>query len=168
MTGPCTTRRTGFTLAESLLAAVVLVTAITAITLPFAAGARAEQTDARMCLAVNLAQEMMEEILSKPFSDPQGVSVPGPEIGETRRSRFDNVDDYHGYTEAIGQIAAASGAIIRTPASVGLARSVTAEYVYVSGQTPWVDPPTFVRVRVRVTYKGAKMTELTRLVYKMP
>lgn len=109
----------------------------------------------------------MEEILSKPFDDPQGASVPGPEAGETRRSRFDNVDDYHGYAEAPGHIADANGAVINTPASQGLSRSVVAQYVYVSGQDVG-QPPTFIRVQVTVTYKGAALVTLTRLVYKMP
>ncbi len=157
----------GFTLVESLLAAVVLMTAILAITLPFAAGARAEQIDARMCLAVNLAQEMMEEILSKPFDDPQGASLPGPETGETRRGRFDNIDDYHGYSEGPGQIANGNSAVIDTPASLDLSRWVSAQYVYVSGQDT-SEPATFIRVNVTVAYKAVPLVELTRLVYKMP
>jgi MSHA pilin protein MshD len=159
--------RTGFTLAEALLATVILVTAITAITLPFAAGARAEQADARMCLAVSLAQEMMEEILAKPFSDPQGDTTPGPDAGETRRARFDNVDDYHGYYEGPGQIADATGAVLTTPIAKGLSRQVTCEYVFVSGQDT-SQPATFVRVIVTVSYNGSPLVKLTRLVYKMP
>jgi MSHA pilin protein MshD len=161
-------RRTpGFTLTEALIAAVILLTAITAITLPFAAGARAEQADARLCLAVNLAQEMMEEILAKPFLDPQGTTTVGPDPGETRRARFDNIDDYHGYYEGPGQIADATGAVITTPAAEGLSRQVTAQYVYVSGQDT-SQPPTFIRVTVTVAYNGAVLVTLTRLVYKMP
>jgi hypothetical protein len=149
------------------LAAVILLTAISAITLPFVAGARAEQVDARMCLAVSLGQEMMEEILAKPFLDPQGATTVGPDAGETRRSRFDNVDDYHGYSEAAGQIADAAGAFITTPAAQGLSRQVTAQYVYVSGQDTG-QPATFVRVTVTVAYNGSALVTLTRLVYQMP
>ena len=167
MTRRCEGRAAGFTLAESLLAAVLLLAAISAIVLPFAAGARAEQADARMCLAVNLAQGMMEEILAKPFDDPQGASTPGPETGETRRSRFDNMDDYHGYAESAGQIADANGVVIRTAVSGDLSRWVSAQYVYVSGQDTG-QPATFVRVTVTVAYKGAVLVQLTRLVYKMP
>ncbi len=157
----------GFTLIESLLAAVILMAAISAIVLPFAVGARNEQIDARMCLAASLAQEMMEEILSKPFDDPQGASLPGPEAGETRRSKFDNVDDYHGYTEGPGQIADSTGAIINTPGADGLSRSVTAEYVYVSGQDV-SKPATFVRVTVTVSHRDVPLITLARLVYKIP
>jgi Tfp pilus assembly protein PilV len=159
--------RAGFTLAEALLATVILLIAITAITLPFAAGARAEQADARMCLAVSLAQEMMEEILAKPFLDPQGATEVGPDAGETRRARFDNVDDYHGYYEGSRQIADATGALLTTPIATGLTRQVTCQYVYVSGQDT-TKPATFVRVIVTVAYNGSPLVTLTRLVYKMP
>ena len=159
--------RAGFTLMEALLAAVILLIAITAITLPFAAGARAEQADARMCLAVSLAQEMMEEILAKPFADPQGATTVGPDAGETRRARFDNVDDYHGYYEGPRQIADATGAVLTTPVAAGLSRTVTAQYVYVSGQDTG-QPATFVRVTVTVAHDGSPLVTLTRLVYQMP
>jgi hypothetical protein len=158
----------GFTLAESLLAAVILMAAISAIVLPFAVGARNEQVDARMCLAINLAQEMMEEILSKPFNDPQGtVSLPGPEPGETRRDKYDNIDDYHGYVEPVRKIADATGAYINVPASEGLSRSVTAQYVYVSGQDV-AQPATFIRVTVTVNFRDVPLITLARLVYKIP
>ena len=141
--------------------------AISAITMPFAAGARSEQLDARLCLGTNLAQEMMEEILSKPFADPQGASNPGPEPGETPRRRFDNMDDYHGYAETDGHIADSSGAFITTPPSVGLSRSVSAQYVYVEGQDT-SESPTFLQVRVTIRHNNVPLVELTRLAYKMP
>jgi MSHA pilin protein MshD len=160
-------RGRGFTLAEALLAAAILALAITAITMPFAAGAANEQVDGRQTLAVALAQEMMEEILAKPFDDPQGASSPGPETGETSRNRFDNVDDYHGYTETPGHIADGSGTVITGPAAAGLSRHVTAQYVYVTGQST-SGPATFIRVTVEVRHNNTPVVTLTRLVYKMP
>ena len=157
-------RSRGFTLVEALLAAVVLAMAVTAITMPFSSGAMNDQVDARHTLAVNLAQEMMEEILSKPFSDPQGASAPGPEPGESRRAYFDNVDDYHGYTEGEGSIANRSGEVVTDPAAKGLSRRVTVQYVYVAGQETSQDP-SFVRVVVEVRYNGDPVATLVRLVY---
>jgi len=167
MNRPRTECGRAFTLAESLLAAAVLVTAISAVVLPFAAGARSEQVDARMTLAVCLAQEMMEEILSKPFNDPDGASLPGPETGESKRSRFDNIDDYHGYYEGPGQIADSMRKVVTTPSAEGLSRSVTAQYVYVSGQDV-TDPPDFIRVTVTIRHRGVELVKLTRLVYNTP
>ncbi len=154
----------GFTLIEALIAASVLAMAIAAITMPFTVGAQNELADSRRTLAVSLAQEMMEEILDKPFNDPDGASSPGPEPGETNRSKFDNIDDYDKYMEPPGQIADASGVINDEPASVGLSRHVSATYVYVSGQDASEDP-SFVRVTVQIYYKNQVVITLTRLVY---
>jgi MSHA pilin protein MshD len=155
-----------FTLIEALLAAVILAMAVSAIAMPFTAGAQNEQVDARRTLAVSLAQEMMEEILTKPFDDPAGVMTPGPEPGETSRNTFDNIDDYHGYTEPPGCITNLDGQFINTPASVGLSRYVTATYVYVSGQDTG-QPPSFIRVSVVVKHRGLPLVTLSRLVYSM-
>ena len=104
-------RRRGFTLTEALLASVILTVTITAIIAPFTAGAQNEQVDARRILAVSYAQEMLEEILAKPFDDPDGESVAGPEVGESERALFDNMDDYHGYSEAEGAIKSFDGEV---------------------------------------------------------
>ena len=152
---------------EALLATAILAMAIFAITMPFSTAAASEQLDGRQTLAVALAQEMMEEILSKPFDDPQGASTPGPETGETTRDKFDNIDDYHGYTETPGNIADANGTVITGAAAAGLSRYVTAQYVYVSGQ-PTGQPATFIRVVVEIRYNNTPLITLTRLVYKMP
>ncbi|MDY6913941.1 MAG: prepilin-type N-terminal cleavage/methylation domain-containing protein [Planctomycetota bacterium] len=159
-------RSRAFTLLESLLAVVVLAMAVTAIIMPFTAAATNQQVDARRSLAVGLAQEIMEEILTKPFHDPQGSSSLGPEIGETSRTLFDNIDDYHGYTEDPGGICSFDGAIIDEPESVGLSREVTAGYIYVSGQDVSEDP-TFIRVVVEVKYSDQPLVTLTRLVYAL-
>jgi len=148
---------TGFTLIEALLAAVVLAMAVAAIIMPFAAGAQATARDARTTLAVNLAQDMMEEILAKEFRDPGGGV-------ETGRSDWDNIADYHGYVEPAGAIRSFDGVGIDDPASVGLSRHVTVEPVYVSGQDTSEDP-TFLRVIVEMHYHGTSLLRLTRLVY---
>jgi len=153
----------GFTLMEALLAAVVLAMAVTAIISPFTSGVLNDQADARRTLAVSLAQEMVEEILSKPFNDPQGASAVGPDPGEQGRSEFDNVDDYDGYEEPAGAIVNFADKVVADPAALGLSRHVTARYVYVSGQDVAADP-TFVRVIVEMRYKGESIVSLTRLV----
>lgn len=160
----------GFTLTEALLAAVVLVMAISAITMPFTAAARNEHVDARRTLAASLAREMMEEILTKPFDDPNGAGAPGPEPGENRwafSAKYDNIDDYHDYTEPAGEITDFKNEVIDCPAAVGLSREVSTEYVYLTGQDSSQDP-TFIRITVVVKYQGNPLVTLTRLVYRMP
>lgn len=153
----------GFTLLEALLAAIVLALAVTAITVPFTAAAQHDQMDATRTMAVNLAQEMMEEILGKSFNAAGDPNTPGPEAGETR-STFDQFDDYHGYSEAQGQIADRSGAVIGDAAANSLSRTVSAQYTYVDGQDTGASA-TFIRITVTVLHKGSAMVTLSRLVY---
>ncbi len=159
----------GFTLLEALLAAVVLAFAAVAITVPFASAARNEQTDARRTLAVSLAQELMEEILSRPFmdGDPSYARNAGPDPGESTRSLFDNVDDYDGHTEPPGAITDMAGNVVDCSVSEGLSRRATVSYVHVSGQE-MSEPPTFVCVVVEVRYAQRPVVTLTRLVYAVP
>ena len=167
MKHPCKQHGEGFTLIEALLASTILAMAISAILMPFTAGAMNQQVDARRTLGVSLAQEMLEEILAKPFDDPQGAdSAPGPDGGESSRSRFDNIDDYHGYVEQEGGIVDFDGAVIEDPAAVGLSRHAWATYVYVDGQDV-ADPPTFIRVVVEIRYRNDPIVTLTRLIYAM-
>lgn len=151
----------GFTLIEALLASAILAMVVMAIVMPFSAGIQNEGTDGRRTLALNLGQEMMEEVMTKPFYDPAGVMTPGPESGETRAT-FNCIDDYHGLIEPDGQIKGFDGTTVTGAA--GLSRQVTAAYVYVSGQNTQI-PPTFIRVTVEVRYMGQGLVVLSRLVF---
>lgn len=164
MSDPLGQLRRGLTLLESMLASVVLAISVFAITLPFTMGVRNEEAQQRQTVAVALAEELMEEILSKPFSDPQGGCKPGPEKGEKSRALFDNIDDYDGLDEQAETIADCTGEVISDPAARGLSRHVTTEYVYVSGQQT-DEAPTFIRVTVEVRYENTPLVTLTRLTY---
>ena len=158
------TLREAFTLVEGLLAATILAVAITAITMPFTASAQNQVVDSQRTIAVTLAQEMMEEILSKPFQDPDQYTAPGPDSGETSRALFDNIDDYNGYVEPPGEIMSVSGQRVLETAAANLSRNVSAVYVHVDGQTE-TDPYTFIRVKVEVRSAESPVVTLTRLVY---
>jgi type II secretory pathway pseudopilin PulG len=151
-----------FTLLESLLASSLLATAVVGIIVPFVAGAQNQQDDSRRTLATSLAQELMEEILTKGFSDPG----PMPGAG-TSRTLFKYINDYNNYTESAGNITDNCGNAVTDPAAVGLSRTVTVSYVTVAGQTPVV-PPIFACVTVEVDYYGNSIAKLTRLVYCQP
>ena len=159
--------RGGFTLVEALLASAILALVIVSVTIPFTSASQNEQAGGRQTLATSLAEEMMEEILSKPFYDPNGYVTPGPDPGESSRGLYDNLDDYHGYSEAAGSIRNAAGDLCTDPLSYGLSRSVAAEYVYVSGQDT-SGPPTFIRVTVTVSYRNQPVVRLVRLAYCVP
>ena len=156
----------GFTLLESLMAIGLLALSITAITMPFTVAAQIELEDAQRTVATALAREMMEEILSLDFYDPDGPSAPGPESDEIVRWDFDNMDDYDGHTEADGEILSIGGTAMDGPASRGLSRTVSVEYGYVDGQSV-ESSPTFALITVEVRSDGKAVMTVTRLAYAM-
>lgn len=160
-----------FTLIESLTASVVLSIAVLAVLLPFSAGARSQLFEARQTLAVQLAEELMEEILQRSFEEPddddeaiEPAGAFGPELGETSRADFDAVDDYHGLVEPAGAIVGPDGAVVTDPLADGLSRHVYVTYVYVYGQDAG-DDPSVMRVVVEIRHDGEPLITLTRLVH---
>jgi len=164
---PDKSRCNGFTLLEALIASAILSMAIIGITVPFASGAATEADDARRTLANSLAQELMEEILTKAYDDtttPKGV---GHEPAETSRSMYDSVNDYDNWNEYEGQIKDLSGRVIDDPAAEALSRHAHVSYVRVGGQAG-ADPICFARVQVEIRYHNKTLLTLTRLVYQVP
>ena len=150
----------GLTLLEALLAAVVLAMAAGAILMPFTAGAQSLAQDARSTLAVNLAQDLMEEILTRAFKDPDTASDDA--LG---RANWDDVSDYNGFAEGEWAIACLDGTRVTDAAAVGLSRRVRVESFYVTGQSQG-GPPTFLKVTVEILYRGEVIVSLKRLVYE--
>jgi type II secretory pathway pseudopilin PulG len=161
------TNRRGFTLVEAMLAAVILSMTVCCVLAPFVAGAQNDQDNAKAVLASALAQELMEDILTMPFADPQtpDALTPGPDAGETADPRtFDNVDDYDGLYEPPGSFADRP---VSGPVARDLWRRAAVGYVYVPGQDAG-QPPSFCRVTVTVGGGPAELVRLTRLVYANP
>lgn len=100
----------GFTLPEVLIAAMIV--AIISIAVGEAIVSGHKQTDNAMAThrAAALADSLIERVVALPYSDPDGASNNGPESGESGYSAFDNVDDYHNYSETAGNLVDASGA----------------------------------------------------------
>ncbi len=144
---------------ESILAITILSIAIMALTVPFQAGAQAELEDGRRTLAACLAVEMLEEVLSKEYGDPQGDPMP-----ERFRSEFDDIHDYDGYSEIAGEVRDVGGTPLTDPAANGLGRRVEVEEVHVAGQSR-SEPCNFSRITVTVDYAGHPIQTLSRLVY---
>lgn len=91
--------RRGLTLVEVTVSLIILGVAITAgvRTLgSFATGSRAWQ---ERSIALELANALMTQIATLPFSDLDGGGLIGRDAGEQAhdRSRFDDIDDYHGW-----------------------------------------------------------------------
>lgn len=160
------TGRRGFTLIEAMMAVVVLSIAAASLLLPFISGAAVRAEGVNRTLAARLASDLMEKILILPFHDPGGGSNPGPEPGETVPTGFDNIDDYHGYTELQGQVKDTAGAVFTDSAYATFSRNVSCEYVYVPPQPTESDPAKceFILVTVQVNHRGKQMATVIRLV----
>ncbi|MGC9455171.1 MAG: type IV pilus modification PilV family protein [Phycisphaerae bacterium] len=139
----------GFTLVEAMAGVTVLAIATTAIIMPFTTGAAHEREQARRSVAVCLATELMEQILSLPFESETGESI----------------IDYNGHSEPIDPMLADDGTVLDDPAAAGMTRTATCEYVYVAGQDT-SEPPNFIRVTVSVNYRGDTVVRLSRLIYE--
>ena len=152
-------RKSGFTLVEAMLAAVILSIAAAGVILPFSSGASLETEAARLTLGASLASQLMENIAAKPLIDPNS-DIAGD---------YDDVLDYDGYSEAQGQIhdPYPFGSIIQGPEYACLSQSVTCEYsgLYLTQQSG-ILPSTCARVTVTVSYNGRIIARLKRLVSK--
>lgn len=84
----------GVTLVELLLSIVIVAIAASAVLAALSAttGSSADPMVRRQ--ATSIAEAYLEEILLKPFADPDGVDA------EAVRVDFDDVDDYDGLTDA--------------------------------------------------------------------
>ncbi len=93
-------KRSALTLFEAMLAASILAVVAVAASQAIVAGQMQTYDALHRQRALTLAESLIDEILRLPYDDPDGASTPGPESGEANRSAFDNIDDFHGFTES--------------------------------------------------------------------
>lgn len=125
------------------MATVVLGIAAAGVLLPFANGAALRAEGAYKMLAAGLAGDLVEQIVNTPFDQ----IVPG----------------YDGYTEPQGQIKDSSGTVFTGTNYANFSRDVSCEYVYMPQESGGSDP-VFIRIIVRVYYRGAEIAAVSRLV----
>ena len=135
----------GFTLAEALMAMVVLSIATAGLILPFSSAAAVQSEGTTRTLAAKLAGDLIERIISADFD--QIVAA------------------YDGYSESAGQVKDFGGSIISDSTYTKFSRTAACEYVYLSGQAAIVSP-NFIKVTVLVYYDGREVAELVRLKSK--
>jgi len=133
----------GFTLAEAMMATVVLGIAAAGVLLPFTSGAAVRAEGMRRTLGAKLASDLMEEIVNTPF----GQIVAG----------------YDGYSEAQGQIKDAGGAVFTDSYYAKFSRDSMCDYVYVP-QESGSGVSKYIRITVRVYYSGKEIATINRLV----
>ena len=94
----------GLTLMEVMFALLVLSFSVAALTQAVVSGQSHTYEAMHASRAITLAETMIDEVLSKPYVDPDDDITPGPDAGESGRDLFDCADDYDGYTEALGAV----------------------------------------------------------------
>ena len=132
-------KHSGFTLAEAMMAVVVLGIAAAGVLLPFVSGTAVRLEGIQRTLAARLASYLMEQVIRRPF---------------------------YGYAEAEGQIKDATGAVFTDPMYANFSRNVICDYVYVPPQPVESDPAKceFILITVKVEYSGKEMAAISRLV----
>lgn len=145
LTRPRIRRAAGFTLAEAIMATVVLSIAAAGVLLPFTGGAAVRAEGLRMTLGARLAGDLMEQIVKTPYS--QVLSA------------------YDGYNEPKGLIKDATGTVFSDPSYANFSRNASCEYVYVP-QEPGTKPAKYIHAAVRVFYNGREIAVIDRLISK--
>jgi len=137
------TKHKGFTLAEAMMATVVLGIAAAGVLLPFTSGAAVRAEGMRRTLGAKLAGDLMEEIISTPFEEI--------------------LDGYDGYAEPQGQVKDVSGTAFTDLNYANFSRNVSCEYVR-APQENETGELKFIRATVRVYYSGEQIAIINRLI----
>jgi MSHA pilin protein MshD len=153
-------RRRGISLAECLIALTILPLAVTAIAYAIVSGQQESVEALRQERAAVLAEALMEEILADAYADPQGAVTLGPDAGETARNLYDNMDDYHGFSETAGAVKNAA-AVLYPSAYQSLSRSVSCE---AASQTLLGITKSGLSITVSVADAKGTVLSLTRFV----
>ena len=128
--------RKGFTLAEGLMAMVILAFAAGGVLLPFSSGAAVRVEAARITLASKLASDMIEEVINDGFA---------------------GVPAWNGHTELDGNVHNFKGSDFSDDIYNGFSRNVTVSDAYIGSiKNYWVT--------VEVFHNGRKMVTLSRLI----
>jgi len=136
--------RRGFTLAEAMIATVVLGIAAAGVLLPFTSGAAARAEGMRGTLGAKLASDLMEEIVNTPFKQ----IVAG-----------------YNYSEPQGQVKDAGEVVFTDPMYTSFSREVSCVNVDVPvSPGEFSKDVGFIRATVRVYYSSKEIAIINRLV----
>ncbi len=105
------------------MAVMILSMAVAGITQAVLSGQQQMNDALHSRCGMTLAESMMERIVALDYNDPNGVVTPGPESAGV----YDNIDDYHGFTETTGNCKDAAGAAYSSDFAT-FRRSVTCVY----------------------------------------
>jgi len=152
---PSLRQQVGFTLIEAAISTVIVAVMLVAALNTVGTSRVAQHKAALLGRGRMFAESLMAEILPQSYQEPGSTYVFGREAGESDTSRtvYDDVDDYHGWTES--PPVAKDGTAL--PNSADWSRTVTVE---------WVDPQQ--PKQVRVTETGAKRITVVAAFRNVP
>jgi len=132
-------RTRGFTLAEAMMAMVVLGIAAAGVLLPFAGGAKVRAEGMRGTLAANLASDLMEEIVNTDYNQI--------------------IDKYGTYPDTMAEFT--------DPMYANFSRGANCVEVDVPvSSDEFSEDVEFIRVTVWVKYNGCEIVVINRLITK--
>lgn len=100
-TSGCRRRSDGFSMAEVVMTTAVVGVMLVAALESVAVAKRSEVRTGAVERGALLAQAMLSEVLSCAYAEPGSVgSAVARESGEAGRATFDDVDDYHDWSES--------------------------------------------------------------------
>lgn len=144
------TARRAFTIAECLIACVVLGVAVSGLAVALAAAHQAAAFADERGDMVLAAKGLMEEVAARPFVPPALSDKPGWSLGQTDRTQYDDVFDFDGYEDVL-PMADLSRARVNEPASTpGYRRSVRVQ--------PRSDPATAVALKSAAAFAYVEVT----------
>ncbi len=132
----------GFTLAEAMIAVMVLAIAVTGVILPFTAGASISVEGMHRTLGTELADNLMQKIIDTPYDD---------------------ILSNYNYIEVQGQVKDYNGVVFTSSNYANFSRQVACQEVRVAQQSSSTES-CFIRATVRVSYNGREIVSLTRLI----
>lgn len=151
-----------FTLAESLIASVVLAAGVIGISSTLGVSYKQSRVLQTTSSAAALAEQLMEEISAKPWSDPDtGLATDADR--ESARAQYDNVFDYNGFADLSSGLTTLGGDSVATVGGELYSRSVTVEVMNGPAGSANADGA-FARVTVTVTAPGGDRVQLGKTV----
>jgi len=117
----------GFTLVEAVISTAIVAVMFVAAVHTVGAARLTQYRTSRISQGRLLAESLLAEILQQAYQEPGETYVFGREAGEseTVRAAYDDVDDYHGWTES--PPAAKDGTAL--PNAAHWSRTVTVQWV---------------------------------------
>ncbi len=145
-------RRRAFSLAESLISILIVGTLLVAALNTLGASKASQRNLGLRGQAELLGRQLLAEIMSGTYEDPDETPVFGVETGEIAagRTAYDDVDDYHGWSSSPAQ--RKDGTKV---ADEDWGRNVTVEYVLPTDfTTTSVSDQGVKHITVTVSYKN--------------